>query len=709
MKARSAARFAWGLWALTIALVVGAFVLLGLTLHTRVFTGGTSRPGDVIFPVGYLVFATVGALVAARHPRNAIGWIFCVLGVLIGVWALSREYTIYSYFTHPGQHPLARLALWLEIWIWAPAAIVTTTFVLLLFPDGRLPSRRWRLAWWLAALSAALLTAVIALSPGAVNDFPTLANPYEVNAFRFFNIRAFNWLVLIPVAAIVVSGISLVLRLRAARGDEREQLKWIAMAGVFLAVVFVAAILGPASTPTALSVLLALAFTSVPVAAGIAILKYRLYDIDLVINRTVMYGVLAAFFTAVYVAIVVGIGAAVGSTSNRFLTILAAVIIAVAFQPVRERARRFANRLVYGKRATPYELLSEFSERLAGEYSTEDVLPRLVRMLVSGTGAQRARVWLRVGDELRLSAAWPEGANADAVVSLPSSSNELPEIPAEPLAFPVRHQGELLGALTVAMPAGNALTHVQEKLLRDISSQAGLMLRNVRLIAELRASRQRLVAAQDAERRRLERNIHDGAQQQLVAFAVKLGLARSLATRDAVQADVLLQELQAGVQDTLDDLRDLARGIYPPLLADQGLVVALQGQARKGAMPVDVDGGGLGRLPQEMEAAIYFCCLEALQNIAKYAGASKAEINFAHADGSLVFRVQDDGRGFDPAATQRGSGLQNMEDRLAALGGTLVISSSPGAGTTLTGTVPLGPTMAVRPEAPVSSSAPEHT
>ena len=263
-------------------------------------------------------------------------------------------------------------------------------------------------------------------------------------------------------------------------------------------------------------------------------------------------------------------------------------------------------------------------------------------------------------------------------------------------AVEVRHQGELLGALTVTRRKGESLTPVEEKLLSDLARQAGLVLRNVGLTAELlqrmedlRASRQRLVAAQDEERRRLERNLHDGAQQNLVALKVKLGLAEMFAEKDPARASATLAELKADTDEALETLRDLARGIYPPLLADKGLVAALESQARKATLPVEVEADGIGRYPQDIEAAVYFCCLEALQNLQKYAGASRSIIHLGDHDGDLSFEVEDDGKGFDPATTPRGSGLTNMADRLDALGGGVELESSPGAGTTLRGRVPV--------------------
>jgi len=364
----------------------------------------------------------------------------------------------------------------------------------------------------------------------------------------------------------------------------------------------------------------------------IGILKYRLYDIDVIISRTLVYGSLAIFITAVYVGIAVGIGTVVGSGGkpNLGLSILATAIVAVGFQPVRERMQKIANRLVYGKRATPYEVLSEFSGRVAESYASDEVLPRMARVLGEGTGAVLAEVWLGNDDVLRRAAAFPLHSSVIAAVQVDSIA---PTIPDADRTVEVRHQGELLGALTVTKRRGESLTPIEIKLMDDLAHQAGLVLKNVGLTADLqarlddlRASRQRLVAAQDNERRRLERNLHDGAQQYLVAIKVKLGLVGILATKDPEKARATVVALKLDADEALENLRDLARGIYPPLLADKGLAVALESHARKATVPVQVHADGFGRYPQETEAALYFCTLEALQNVQKYARASGATV-----------------------------------------------------------------------------------
>jgi len=256
-------------------------------------------------------------------------------------------------------------------------------------------------------------------------------------------------------------------------------------------------------------------------------------------------------------------------------------------------------------------------------------------------------------------------------------------------AFAVRHQGSLLGVLDLTMPTNDPMNTQKEQLVRDVAGQAGLLLRNVGLLEDVRESRRRIVAAQDERARTLERNIHDGAQQQLVALTVKLRLAEQLAERDPGGMRELLGTLQVDATAALEDLRDLARGIYPPLLADQGLGAALQAQARKSMVPVTIDGEGIGRYSQEIESAVYFSCLEGLQNVAKYAYASHVTISLARVDGYLSFSLVDDGVGFDPSTTTLGSGLRGIEDRLDALGGSVRIESLEGAGTTLAGSVPI--------------------
>ncbi len=682
MKPKTAARVAWSVGTFSIALVAGTLVLMFLSrhaVHLPQTANGSSQTWNFSNVLTNIVNATVpamGIVLASRRPANRIGWLFLIAGVTLGVGGFGNAYALRTLVVAPGSLPAGHLMAWLSNST-GLMPLGALAFLFLLFPTGHLPSARWRIPAWILGVLLGLEALVSLISASSSLNEP-FSQPSQSSGFNWFGVAVF----IVPIVFIFVTAlVAVIARFRRATGDERLQLKWFVTAATFVVVTLLVTI--PSSSQV-LSVLQSIGFILLWTSIGVAILKYRLYDIDVVINKAVMYGALAVFITIVYVGLVVGVGALVGNKRSPLLSAIAAAVIAIAFQPVRRRAARIANRLVYGTRATPYEVLSDFADRVAGSYSIEDVLPRTAQMLAEGTGARRADVWLRVGNELRAEGWWPSESEAEHA----TIAGGVPVVPGATAVVPVSHQGELLGALSVHKAPSEPMTPTDEKLLVDVASQAGLVLRNVRLIEDLRASRLRLVTAQDEARRRLERNIHDGAQQQLVALAMKLNLAQSAATRAPDKLPPMLEQLKGDAQDALDNLRDLARGIYPPLLADQGLVAALTSQARKSTVPVTLDAGGLGRFSRDAETAVYFCTLEALQNIAKYANASEAIVRLATDDGRVTFQVQDDGVGFDPNATGYGTGLQGMADRMAAIGGALTVTSTPGQGTVISGWAP---------------------
>jgi signal transduction histidine kinase len=692
MTSQAATRLAWSTFGACALLLVGAAVLWSMTGSRFWYT----FDAHIVLIPG---FATVGALLASRRPSNRIGWLFLAVGFVSALVSFAGYYALHAIYFAPGSLPGARWMAWLLNLGW-PVSWGLLGYLFLLFPDGRTPSPRWRIVGWGLAASTFAVMAAVTLSPAPLDlGLVKVPNPTGIEAFEAGLLHSAATVAAVPVIlafilSVLGSLLAPVLRRRKAGTEERRQLRWLAYvlggsvtAGI-IGFILAAAQVQPGYVGGGFGVLALAGLTiGVPAGVGVAVLKYRLYEIDAFIKKSVVVGLLAAFITSVYLGVVVGIGAVVGNRRNVFLSIVATAIIAVAFQPIRGRVRRVADRLVYGKRATPYEVLSEFSERAAGTYSTEDVLPRMVQLLAEGTGATEAHVWLRVGEELRPASSWPTNGGVPPVRII---GDDLPVFPQREHAFPVRQGGELLGAITVVTPPSDPLTPDQQKLLNDVAAQTGLILRNVRLIEELRESRRRIVTAQDERARALERNIHDGAQQQIVAMSVKLRLAEQLAARDGAKAQDLLVGLQADMKDALENLRDLARGIYPPLLADQGLPAALGAQARKSGLPVAVETDGIGRYSQEVEAAVYFCCLEALQNVAKYAHASRVLLRLSDEDDRLTFALADDGEGFDPKTTTLGTGLQGMTDRVEALGGRLEVRSEPGTGTTVTGHIPAG-------------------
>jgi signal transduction histidine kinase len=440
------------------------------------------------------------------------------------------------------------------------------------------------------------------------------------------------------------------------------------------------------------------------------------------LGRVVVLGGLAGFVVATYVVVVLGGGVLVGRTDSPDLTlsVLATAVVALGFEPVQRRLDQVAGRLVDGGTPSPYDVLSRFSETVTGGYTTEELPGRMASVLGEGTAAEWTQVWLTVQDRLTLAATWPPDAAAD-------------QRPPEPVdgardatgdrrrALPVRHGGQVLGVFRLQERPDQPLTTVEERLFSGLAAQAGLVLRLVGLraelaarhddlvarAAELRASRERLIETQDAERRRLERDIHDGAQQHLVALAVNLRLAETVAARSPERAARVLADQAVAAREAIDTLSQLSRGIYPRPLADEGLVPALRAAVATSPVPVTVvvDDTAAGRPPTGVEAALYFFAMEAVQNAAKHAAASAVTVRLTLAGSGTGARwrlsVTDDGAGFDAAGAQAaggGAGLSNMRDRLDAVGGSVDLVSRPGHGTTVVAEVPVGSAPAAVPD-----------
>ncbi len=691
-------RLAWVVFALSVAM----FTVSGLAeiadparIEQTAWTV-SNAVAQAALVVAFASFSVVGLLVARRQPDSTIGWLSLVIGLLWGATVSTEEYARFGLETHPGSLPAPILVAALGVWLWVPAVGLMGTFLILLFPDGRLPSPRWRPVAALSAVTIAVVSLVSMFEPTSLNDFavPGLENPLAIPAVNPVVEALMVTIIVLPICMLACA-VALIQRYRRSAGQERLQLKWLAAAGGFVAAFYLSnisvyvgsEIIGyelPEGTWTDVWTSMILAsFGLVPVAIGIAVLKHRLYEIDVVISRALVVGALGAFITAVYVGIVVGIGALIGQQRPSVaLSVVATAVVAVAFQPVRERVQRWANRLVYGERATPYEVLADFASRVTGRYTTAELLPRLAQTVSDGLGGARVEVWVRTGDQLVREVSTPVDVEPVEPVSVGDDAS-LPL--AGDRVVPVRHREELLGALVVNKPASETVTPPEDAMLEQVATQAGLVLRNLRLIDDLKSSRVRLVASQDAERRRLERNLHDGAQQSLVSVAL---LTRMAAAR-ASDADVKRSLTEAGeqLQAAIDELRELARGIHPVVLTERGLGPALSSLAERSSVPVIVETDLRDRVPDAVEATLYLVAAETIRNAGRHGGVRTVRARLTREDGAVTLEVVDDGAGgADPAL---GTGLQGLADRVAAVDGALDVHSPPGAGTRVTCRVPV--------------------
>lgn len=636
-------------------------------------------------------------LVIPAQPTNGAIWVLAWAALFSGVevfaYAISAQWVSNLgidealLFLVPSDLPLGLALILMQLnWLWM--GVLLTLLVLALFPDGKPASPRWR--WLPTTMIAVIGLTIFGLFWGAR---PTSVVPLidvQDTHGGFSSITSSLVTVGYPLtfAFGLLSVVGLVGRYRRSVGEERQQFRWVTWgASVFGAFMMAALLFDEVAGRVDVSLYLgAIALSALIGSIGMAIAKYRLYDVDVVISRTLVLGVLAGFITLTYAVVVVGVGELIGGDSgDLFLPIAATAVVAVAFEPVRLRAQRWANRLVFGSRATPYEVLSDLTERLGTAEAGEELLDRLAELLRSGTGADEALVWLGEPGAMRVAAVSPIGApRADQ----PDLDNDT--------SFLVSHDGEAVGALEVRKARGSALSPQERSLVSDLAGSAGAVLGYQRLndslqtkAIELEKSRARLVGAQDDERRRLERELHEGAEQYIVALKVKLGVARQLAARrDATQLANLLEGLTGEAQAALEEVQSLAKGIYPPILESDGLGAAISALASSAPVDIRFDRDGIGRYSTDIEAAVYFDVSEAITNAVKHAD-GPIQVQLTERSGRLSFTVADEGPGFDIDDLEKGSGLENMADRLSAVGGTLTIDSSTGSSTRVHGEVPV--------------------
>jgi signal transduction histidine kinase len=671
--------------AVTAAAVVLAVTGLWLTWANRgvVLPSAYEAGPGVVFFLGTLPFILAGGLLATRRPANVVGWILLAFGLVWQAYGVAGELRITAF----AAGATAPWAAWLWDLLWLPG-IALVPVLLLIFPEGRLPSSRWRSVTALLAVSIALYVAGVGLRPGPLSNTP-IDNPLGIGALGGLTP------LLLRLAEITFIGVTLlslaapVLRYRRAGQVQRYQLKWFLTAAVLVIVAWMVADLLQATGADGpfIATIRTAPLVGLPVATAVAVLRYRLYDIDVALNKGLLYTGLIGVVSAVYLAVVFGVGALIGGRDGVSvpLAVAATALAAVVFQPARHRLQTLANRAVYGQRASPYEVLAAFTQRMAGAYPTGAAPLAMAQTVVDGLRVAGCGVWLRVGRQLHLAGCWPPAGPADPV---PVVRRDVPvAVPGADRTYPVHHDGELLGAIGVTTAPGVQLSDSEDRLLTDLAAAAWLVLDNAQLVSELRTSRQRLIAAQDTQRRRTERDLHDGAQQRLLELALTLRVAHEQAAEGGAEpavGTIAAAELQ--LRAALGELRDLARGIHPAILTERGLVAALESLAQRAPLPVSVTAPGVDRLAAVVEATAYFVAAEAMANVIKHAGAATATIALTiTGDRRLLLTVIDDGcGGADPSQP----GLTGLVDRVGALDGTLEVLSPPAGGTQIRMEVP---------------------
>jgi signal transduction histidine kinase len=690
---RRAAWLARSLVTLSVALLVGGIALARMTSSTvpgLPYGSEAELDSAVLNLATVLTFSVVGAIIASRHPRNAIGWIFCGMGLVVGLGTLARGYAEFWLASGSGTRSLAETAAWFGSWSWVLLVYVPTSFMLLLFPDGRLPSPRWRPVAWCAGLGIIGFVVGLATEAGPLEDFPQIANPYGFDS-PVLGVVGYAGAI-VAGGSMVASAISLIVRMRRAGSIERQQIKWLAYGGaVVVGAVFVGGGIAIWKGDFGIAII-SLALLGLPVFTGMAIVKHRLYDIDVVINRTLVYGALTASVAGIYVLVVGYLGALFQTGGNLLISLLATGVVALLFQPLRDRLQRAVNRLMYGERDDPYAVLSRLGQRLEAILTPEDVLLTIVGTIREALKLPYAAIAL------------PRDGNYFEVVA---TSGE--ESPADPLVLPLSYGGESVGELLLASRApGEGFSVADRRLLNSLARHAGVAVHGVRVMADLRRSRERLVLAREEERRRLRRDLHDELAPTLAALSLSAATVGELIPTDPKEATLANEKLRGAIRATVGDVRRLVYDLRPPALDELGLIEAIRERASRyygvgdeGFRATVEAPEDLPPLPAAVEVAAYRIVQEALTNVSRHARASSCTVRLACTESpsrALTIEVTDDGVGL-PDTPEGGVGLSSMRERAAELGGECEIVRSWPSGTRVFARLPLrGPLLEGRKE-----------
>ena len=626
---------------------------------------------NLALAVGYPL---AGAIILTHRRRHRIGILLCAVGLASAITLFSYQYATRAVILEPGSLPFGVLAAWLSSWSWALGVIPALTLLPLLFPDGDLPSRRWRPVR-AAGLGAVALAAIgHALAPGPLVDFPSIPNPIGIPALGSISAGMRALVVPVFLLAMIAGVVAIVVRWRRGDALVRRQLGWFLSAAAVLFVVVLTDSLHVVPRQL-LSFVVFTATLLLPAAVSVAVLRYRLYDIDVVVNRSLVYGGLTGGLIGIYVAIVTVVGSVAGQLSG---SILAAAAVAVAFQPLRQRVQGGVDRLMYGDRRQPYGALSRLGARLGRASSPASLLPVVAEGVSEALRVPGTRIELVRGEQVLASATHGTVTTAGADT------------------FPLLYQDHLVGRLIVSHRApGQRLSGADRRLLDDLLWHAGLAAHVVALTSDLQRSREEAVAAREEERRHIRRDLHDGLGPALAGLALGLEGAHDAVREDRQAAEDLLADLCAQATAAIEDVRRLVHGLRPPSLDDLGLLGAVREQANRLSVParplfVRVDAPDrLPPLPAAVEVAAYRIVAEALTNVSRHAKAAHCEVQIRVTD-ALELLIEDDGVGIG-AVNGHGLGLSSMAERAAELGGICLAEPLTPSGTRIAARLPMSP------------------